>query len=66
VIDLEPGQIQPPPRIGSQIHTDFIKGMGKRDTQFIMILDIDKVFSVDELTTMRTQETGKALAEVAA
>jgi purine-binding chemotaxis protein CheW len=66
VIDLEPEQIQPPPRIGSQIRTDFIKGMGKRDTQFIMILDIDRVFSVDELTTMRTQEPGKALAEVAA
>jgi purine-binding chemotaxis protein CheW len=66
VIDLEPEQIQPPPRIGSQIRTDFIKGMGKRDTQFIMILDIDRVFSVDELTTMRTQEPGRALAEVAA
>jgi len=66
VIDLEPEQIQPPPRIGSQIRTDFIKGMGKRDTQFIMILDIDRVFSADELTTMRVQETGKALTEVAA
>src|SRR3984893_12696721 len=41
VIDLEPDQIQPPPTIGTQIRTDFIKGMGKRDSQFIMILDID-------------------------
>ena len=31
VIDLEPDQIQPAPRIGTQIRTDFIKGMGKRD-----------------------------------
>ena len=31
VIDLEPEQIQPAPRIGTQIRTDFIKGMGKRD-----------------------------------
>ena len=45
VIDLEPEQIQPAPRIGTQIRTDFIKGMGKRDSQFIMILDIDRVFS---------------------
>ena len=29
VIDLEPDQIQPAPRIGTQIRTDFIKGMGK-------------------------------------
>jgi len=45
VIDLEPDQIQPPPRIGTRIRTDFIKGMGKRDSEFIMILDIDRVFS---------------------
>src|ERR1700742_2052797 len=38
VIDLEPDQIQPAPRIGTQIRTDFIRGMGKRDSQFIMIL----------------------------
>jgi purine-binding chemotaxis protein CheW len=65
VIDLEPDQIQPAPRIGTQIRTDFIKGMGKRDTQFIMILDIDRVFSSDELAVVRGQES-KSQAEVAA
>jgi purine-binding chemotaxis protein CheW len=56
VIDLEPDQIQPPPRIGTKIRTDFIKGMGKRDAQLIMILDIDRVFSVEELATFRAAE----------
>src|SRR4051794_1737608 len=56
VIDLEPEQIQPAPRIGTQIHTDFIKGMGKRDGQFVMILDIDRVFSADELSAVRATE----------
>jgi purine-binding chemotaxis protein CheW len=55
VIDLEPEQIEPAPRIGT-IHTDFILGMGTRDAQFIMILDIDRVFSAEELTAMRGQE----------
>jgi purine-binding chemotaxis protein CheW len=59
VIDLEPEQIQPAPKIGTQIRTDFIKGMGKRDTQFIMILDIDRVFSAEELALVRGQEAGK-------
>jgi purine-binding chemotaxis protein CheW len=59
VIDLEPDQIQPAPRIGTQIRTDFIKGMGKRDTQFIMILDIDRVFSAEELAVVRGQETAR-------
>jgi purine-binding chemotaxis protein CheW len=53
VIDLEPDQIQPAPRIGTQIRTDFIRGMGKRDAQFVMILDIDRVFSADELSAVR-------------
>ena len=59
VIDLEPDQIQPAPKIGTQIRTDFIKGMGKRDTQFIMILDIDRVFSAEELSAVRGQEASK-------
>ncbi len=56
VIDLEPEQIEPAPRIGTQIRTDFIKGMGKRDAQFIMILDIDRVFSAEELSAVRGTE----------
>ena len=34
--------------------TDFIRGMGKRDSRFLMILDIDRVFSADQLVEMRT------------
>ena len=63
VIDLEPDQIQPAPKIGTQIRTDFIKGMGKRDAQFIMILDIDRIFSAEELSAVRGAELNKPLAE---
>jgi len=66
VIDLEPEQIQPAPRIGTQIRTEFIQGMGKRDTQFIMILDIDRVFSAEELAAVRGAEVNRAPAEVVA
>src|SRR5512134_1263104 len=31
VIDLEPGQVEPPPRLGTSIRAEFIRGMGKRD-----------------------------------
>lgn len=62
VVDLEPEQIEPAPRIGTQVRTDFIRGMGKRDTQFVMILDIDKVFSAEELGALQT-ESGKPLEE---
>lgn len=56
VLDLEPDQIEPPPRIGMQIRTDFILGMGKRESQFLMILDIDRVFSEDQIVQMQGAE----------
>ena len=49
VMELEPEHIEPAPRIGTRLNTDFLKGMGKRDEEFVMILDIDKVFSADDL-----------------
>ena len=66
VIDLEPDQIEPAPRIGTHIRTDFIKGMGKRDTQFIMILDIDQVFLAEELTVLQCPEASPSLVEATA
>jgi purine-binding chemotaxis protein CheW len=49
VFELEPAEIEPAPRIGTKLRTDFLKGMGKRNGEFMMILDIDKVFSMDDL-----------------
>jgi purine-binding chemotaxis protein CheW len=49
VIELDRGNIQPAPRIGTRLDTGFIKGIGRQDDRFIIILDIDRVFSHDEL-----------------
>lgn len=49
VLDLEPEQIEPAPRIGTRLNIEFIRGMGKRDEGFVMILDVDRVFSAEEL-----------------
>lgn len=49
VYEMEPGQISPPPKMGTAINAEFIKGMGKQGEQFVMILDIDRVFSEQEL-----------------
>ena len=51
------GQIEQPPRPGTSIHTEFIRGMGKRDEHFVIILDIDRVFSAEELSLV--QEVGE-------
>lgn len=49
VFELPPSQVEPAPRIGAKLNTDFILGMGKRDDHFVIILDVDKVFSTEEL-----------------
>ena len=58
VFELEPEQIEPAPRIGTKLRTEFIRGMGKRDDQFIIILDIDKVFSSEELAISNETDNG--------
>jgi len=49
VMDMSESQIEPPPRIGTRLNTEFIKGMGNLGEKFVIILDINKVFSVDDL-----------------
>jgi purine-binding chemotaxis protein CheW len=53
VLDLDADHIEPAPRIGTRLNTAFIKGMGKYNDKFIIILDVDKVFSADELSLVQ-------------
>jgi len=60
VFEMTSDQINPPPRMGTSIRADFIRGMGKQNEEFIMILDIGKVFSPEELQVMRGTEEQEA------
>jgi purine-binding chemotaxis protein CheW len=42
-------EIQETPHFGQDIDTNFIMGMGKLEEKLIMLLDIDKVLSAEEL-----------------
>lgn len=53
VIDLDPNKIEPAPKIGTHLDTEFILGMGKLDEQFVIILDIDRIFSREELSVVQ-------------
>ena len=61
VLDLEPDHIEPPPRIGTKLNLEFIRGMGKHQEQFIIILDIDKVFTGDEVDMVRATDGAMAV-----
>ena len=62
VFDLEPDQIEPAPRLGARINSEFIEGMGKQGEDFIIILNIDKVFSAEELSVVMDTGDKQALA----
>ncbi len=58
VFELDPEDIEPSPKIGTKLKIDFIKGMGKRDDNFIIILNIDKVFTSEEISIIeKTNES---------
>jgi purine-binding chemotaxis protein CheW len=48
VVKLEGSMIEPPPRYGFEVDTDFIVGMGKQNGKVIMLLDIEKVLTENE------------------
>ncbi len=52
VIELEPEDINESPSLGMKWRTDLILGMGKRDENFIIILDIERILNEDETQTL--------------
>lgn len=53
VLEISEDEIRPAPSIGSKYKSEFIEGMVKANEQFIMLLNLDKVFSSDELITVK-------------
>jgi purine-binding chemotaxis protein CheW len=49
VVDLPLTEIEPPPSFGTRVQVDYLKGIGKLGKKFVLILDIDRVLSPEEL-----------------
>ena len=52
VIEIPASQIEPTPQFGSAVKREFIKGMGKVDGKFVIILDPEKALNVDEMADL--------------
>lgn len=59
VIEIHGADIEPPPSFGARIRADFIAGMGKVAGKFVILLDIQKVLSVDEISALGEVNPGK-------
>lgn len=53
VMEFDQDKILPAPNLGSKYHSDFISGIVRKDDKFIMLLDIDMVFSLDEIDFLK-------------
>ncbi|MGE0078078.1 MAG: chemotaxis protein CheW [Bacteroidales bacterium] len=53
VLEIDNNQIMPLPTLGSRYKSEFIIGMAKIDEKFIIILNMDAVFSIDEITALK-------------
>ena len=62
VIDIAAEQIEPPPNFGATVRRDFILGMGKVAERFVIILEPDKAFDVDEMAELCASAQAPALA----
>jgi len=56
VIELDSALILPAPHLGKTYRSDFIDGFYKTDTSVTMILNIDKLFSEDDITVIGHSE----------
>ncbi|MEY4591569.1 MAG: chemotaxis protein CheW, partial [Pseudomonadota bacterium] len=62
VLEIAPAEIEPPPAFGARIRADFINGMGKINGKFVIILNVGKVLSIEEISLL-TQMSEEAQAE---
>ena len=60
VLDIADADIEPPPKFGAKLRADFISGMGKIADKFVIILSVDQVLSIQELSQL--DEVGEAAA----
>jgi purine-binding chemotaxis protein CheW len=52
VLDMDAAQIEPTPSFGTGLRQDFIRGMARTDAGFIILLDVGRVLSVDDMAAM--------------
>ena len=66
VLEIPASEIEPAPAFGARIRTDFIEGMGKVNGKFVILLDVSRVLSIDEISTLAQVSTAASSATIAA
>ena len=54
VVKIDKSNLMPPPKFGTGIDTSFLKSMAKTEENITMIVDLEKLFSSDEIKSLST------------
>lgn len=57
VLEIAAADIEPPPAFGARICSEFIAGIGKINGRFVILLDVDHVFSAEDIGTLAAAGT---------
>jgi purine-binding chemotaxis protein CheW len=63
VIELAPHEIEPTPKLAARWRNQIIRGLARRDSDFVMVLEVNRVFELDELTVLAQPAAAASLAE---
>ena len=59
VLELEEEGIEPAPSLGANYKAEFITGMARADEEFVMLLNMAKIFSFDEMSMLQSENAEK-------
>lgn len=59
VLDLGPEDIEPPPAFGTRTPVDYLRGLGRQEQRFILLLDLDRLLSAEELLQLAAGPMGR-------
>jgi len=63
VLDIPASEIEPPPAFGASIRTEFIRGMVKVNSKFVIVLDLDHALAADEVQALTELQQDQAQAD---
>ena len=62
VLEIAASEIEPAPSFGARIRSDFIEGIGKVNDQFVILLNVNRVLSIEEIGAMSSSAASTELA----
>lgn len=65
VFEMSENDIEPAPKMGAAIEASYIKGMGRQEEQFIIIVDVDRIFSEEALMAVKKLEVDETESQAA-